>query len=138
MTEDIFTVEKIVDSRTSKGKKEYLIKWEGFDDKDNTWEAAKNILCKELIDEFEKNKKQKTSKKVKPSTISIEISNEWHDDVSHIESVYKDDASNSLKCDIIFTNNSKISVDNKQAHLKCPIKLLEYYEKNINFVDEQS
>lgn len=135
--ENIFSVELIVDSRVYKGKKQYLIKWEGFEHKENTWESAKDILCKELIDDFEKNKKTIVTPKSKSKKkINFDISNEWHNDVTHIESVYKDDKTPSLMCDIIFQNGSKLSVDTSQAHFKCPLKLLEYYEKNINFVDE--
>ncbi|KRH92932.1 Heterochromatin-associated protein HP1, CHROMO domain protein [Pseudoloma neurophilia] len=139
--ENIFNVERIVDSRIYKGKKQYLIKWEGFDDKENTWEAAKDILCKDLINEFEKSKKSSKvssteNKKILNKKLNLDISNEWHNDVTHIESVYKDEKTHNLMCDLIFKNGSKLSMETQQVYYKCPIRLLEYYEKNINFVDE--
>ena len=53
--EQEYSVEKIVDKQTAiDGKISYLIKWKGYDDKDNTWEPIENIYCEDLIKEFEK------------------------------------------------------------------------------------
>jgi len=57
----VFTVEKILQKRTrmrkSRGKMrsvvEYLVKWEGYSDTDNTWEPAAHIIDKALIDDFD-------------------------------------------------------------------------------------
>ena len=59
-------VEAIVDKRAialHDGKEgvQYLIKWEGFDAKENSWEAVDNIFCVEKIEEFEKNLATKES-----------------------------------------------------------------------------
>ena len=39
-----YAVEKIVDKRYLNGIINYLIKWKGYDDKDNTWEPIDNLL----------------------------------------------------------------------------------------------
>lgn len=60
---EMYEVEKIVTSRINKkgiwvpnpGKKEYLIKWVGYDSSQNTWEPERNLVnVKDLLEEFEK------------------------------------------------------------------------------------
>ena len=52
--EEEYVVEKVVDKRVGKnGKIEYLLKWKGYNNKDNTWESRENIYCTNLISAFE-------------------------------------------------------------------------------------
>ena len=51
--EDVWEVEEIVDVRVRKKRKEYRVRWEGWVAKDDTWEPAKDILDRSLIDDFE-------------------------------------------------------------------------------------
>ena len=45
--------EKIIDKRTNHcGKIEYLVKWQGYPDSENTWEPSQ-LVCSELIEEYE-------------------------------------------------------------------------------------
>lgn len=43
---EAYEVERLVDARPSKGGKgrEFLLKWEGYDEAENTWEHESNIL----------------------------------------------------------------------------------------------
>jgi len=64
LSEEEFIVEKILKMRTTKkGKVQYLLKWKGFSDNENTWEPAENLECPELIAAFmaEQKEKQQTS-----------------------------------------------------------------------------
>ncbi|XP_016656170.1 chromobox protein homolog 1-like [Acyrthosiphon pisum] len=63
--EDEYIVEKILDKRVIKNKVEYFLKWNGYDDTDNTWEPLENLNCKDLIIDFEKNLKQQNDRKKK-------------------------------------------------------------------------
>ena len=47
----------MIKKRIYKGKVEYLVKWEGYDTNENTWEPEKNVLNKRLIEEFEQDRK---------------------------------------------------------------------------------
>jgi hypothetical protein len=55
-----YEVEKILDSRISKGQREVLVKWRGFDDREATWEPSEVIRedVPNLVEEFD-NKRQK-------------------------------------------------------------------------------
>lgn len=53
--EEVRKVERIVDVRVTKvGNVEFLIKWSGLGDKENSWEPEDHILDDSLIDEYMK------------------------------------------------------------------------------------
>ena len=56
-----YEVEAIINSKTLKGKKKYLIRWKGFQESDDTWEPEETLNCPDLIRAF--NKKGPVSKK---------------------------------------------------------------------------
>lgn len=44
LTDDTFNVERIVSHRVTKHSVEYLVKWQNYDDDENTWEGEKHLL----------------------------------------------------------------------------------------------
>ena len=49
-----FVVEKICGVRQYRGETQYLVKWEGYDDKYNSWINLQHLNCPRLIHEFNK------------------------------------------------------------------------------------
>ena len=47
--EEDFVVEKVVNKRIRDGAVEYLLKWKGYDNSDNTWEPREHLECEDLI-----------------------------------------------------------------------------------------
>ena len=61
-----YSVEKIIDKKCSvNGKVQYLIKWKGFANSENTWEPIENLYCLHLIEKFEKKNHHDPNKKVR-------------------------------------------------------------------------
>merc|ERR1711863_78882 len=58
--EMVFAAEKISKKRLRKGKVEYLVKWQGWGPKYNTWEPEENILDPRLIEQFKVKQEQLT------------------------------------------------------------------------------
>ena len=50
---DVYEVEKILDTRTTtSGQQEYLIKWKGYSQGENSWEPTENLNCPDLLKQF--------------------------------------------------------------------------------------
>jgi len=123
--EEEYSVETILDKRIRNGKVEYLLKWYGYSDLENTWEPAKNLYCEDLIIDFEEKLKQEKKKTQLESSRNCTLSS------STITSCVSSDAGPS-----------------KESKRSCPtkIKAEEYdisdktdeIENAINFNDEQN
>lgn len=53
-----YAVENIIDDKVVNKKKYYLVRWEGFGEKDDSWEPRKNLNCPYLLDKYEQSKNQ--------------------------------------------------------------------------------
>ncbi|XP_060854775.1 chromobox protein homolog 5-like [Rhopalosiphum padi] len=75
-----YVVKKILDKRIQHGKVEYLLKWKGFSDFENSWEPIENLDCEDLIKKYEKKRKRKS----KPSN-SIDYKSSDESDNNYTE-----------------------------------------------------
>ena len=59
LSEDMYTVERIIDKKTQGRATYYLVKWAGYPDSDNTWETKTNLqTVKDMIEEYEQTLKE--------------------------------------------------------------------------------
>jgi len=68
---DEYEIEKIVEERTVGKNKEYLVKWKGWKDEDNTWEPKENLtaaIIKKYEAEAKKQKDSASAKKPGPAS----------------------------------------------------------------------
>ncbi|RWS13632.1 chromobox protein 1-like protein [Dinothrombium tinctorium] len=63
--EEEYVVEKILEKRKRNGRIEYLIKWQGWPDEDNTWEPEEHLSCPDLVREFEEKQRRKKEKRAR-------------------------------------------------------------------------
>ena len=61
-TDDIYTVEKLLNHRGPPSDRFFLIKWKGFPSSENTWEPEKNLLtCQGLLKKYWEDKQNATT-----------------------------------------------------------------------------
>lgn len=65
-----YEVEQIVNDKTERGKKFYLVKWKGYPSNDNTWEPATSLSCPDLVAKY--NSKPKASPKTPKSNGKVD------------------------------------------------------------------
>uniref|UniRef100_A0A0N4ZWL6 Chromo domain-containing protein n=1 Tax=Parastrongyloides trichosuri TaxID=131310 RepID=A0A0N4ZWL6_PARTI len=53
--EVLYVVERIIDYRDINGVREYLCRWEGYDERDDTWQTADTFTNPKFVEEFEKS-----------------------------------------------------------------------------------
>ncbi|XP_076248447.1 uncharacterized protein LOC143188205 isoform X2 [Calliopsis andreniformis] len=68
-----YEVQKIVGQRTIKGRRQFLVRWKGYDEDSDTWEHEKDLNCPQLIEDFlaedaenEEDKSKKPENSPKP------------------------------------------------------------------------
>ncbi|CAA0842508.1 Chromo domain-containing protein LHP1 [Striga hermonthica] len=63
LADGYYEIEAVRRKRVRKGKVQYLIKWRGWSEAENTWEPVENLLqCSDIIDAFEESLKPGKSK----------------------------------------------------------------------------
>ena len=150
--EEEYVVEKIIDKRVSKsGKTEYLLKWKGYGDEDNTWEPKENVSCKDMIADFEKKLKEKKTtpaakrKSDSPKNIKSEEKKAKKEDNSsrvrgfdrglEVERILgATDSSGDLMFLLKWKGSDEADlVPAKEANLKCPQSVIKFYEERLSW-----
>nr|ACO15651.1 Chromobox protein homolog 1 [Caligus clemensi] len=142
--EEEYSVEKVLDKRVGKkGKVEYLLKWKGYGEEDNSWEPKENLDCDALIESFEKprksSKKDKSSSvvsKKEPRKSSKEDCPRGFDrnlDPDRIigASIYSDELMFLIKWKDTDTADL---VPARVANLRCPQTVIKFYEERLTWI----
>ena len=147
--EEEYQVEKVVDKRIGKnGKIEYLLKWKGYGNEDNTWEPKENLDCEDLIQTFEKNLKEKNQKKKeeakrKSSAGGSDGKKKKGDDerprgfdrsLDPERIIGATDSSGELMFLIKWKGSDEADlVPAREANVKCPQTVIKFYEERLTW-----
>ncbi|XP_059087420.1 chromobox protein homolog 1-like [Tigriopus californicus] len=147
--EEEYQVEKVVDKRVAKnGKIEYLLKWKGYGEEDNTWEPRENLDCEDLIENFEKVRrekagKRKDEKRKSTSGPASEAKKKKGDDdrprgfdrgLDPERIIGATDSSGELMFLIKWKGSDEADlVPARDANVKCPQTVIKFYEERLTW-----
>ncbi|KAI3359420.1 hypothetical protein L3Q82_002923 [Scortum barcoo] len=151
--EEEYVVEKVLDRRVVKGKVEFLLKWKGFSDEDNTWEPEENLDCPDLIAEYmQKHKEKEEKKKEGKRKVTSEASGDSEERGSKRKKeegekargfgrglqperiIGATDSSGELMFLMKWKNSDEADlVPAKEANVKCPQVVISFYEERLTW-----
>ncbi|XP_036387562.1 chromobox protein homolog 1b [Megalops cyprinoides] len=149
--EEEYVVEKVLDRRVMKGKVEYLLKWKGFSNEDNTWEPEDNLDCPDLIAEFLQSQKtaHETGGKRKAESDTEGVGEESRpkkkkDEPEKLRGFARGldperiigatDSSGELMFLMKWKNSDEADlVPAKEANVKCPQVVISFYEERLTW-----
>lgn len=151
--EEEYSVEKVLDKRVGRnGKTEYLLKWKGYGDEDNTWEPRENLDCEDLIETFEKKRKEKNEKKKEadkrksgPASSDSSTSKKKKGDgdekprgfdrgLDPERIIGATDSSGELMFLIKWKGSDEADlVPAREANVKCPQTVIKFYEERLTW-----
>merc|ERR1711894_610217 len=129
--EEEYVVESVADKRVGRnGKVEYLLKWKGYGDEDNTWEPKENLDCQDMIEIFEKARKAKADKKKggseKPRGFGRGLDPE--------RIIGATDSSGELMFLIKWKGSDEADlVPSREANTKCPQSVIKFDEERLTW-----
>ncbi|RZC34360.1 uncharacterized protein BDFB_005717 [Asbolus verrucosus] len=142
-----FSVEKILDKRSRNGKVEYLLKWKGYSEQDNTWEPEENLDCPDLIAAYEAQFETTTRTELDESEKANKRKNITEDNrargfdrgLEPDKIVGATDASGELMFLMMWKNCKEADlVPASQVNLRCPEVVINYYENKEQWFCKQS
>merc|ERR1712126_199964 len=127
-----------MDKRVGKnGKIEYLLKWRGYGDEDNTWEPKENLDCPELIDAFEKAwsaMQKKGAKTGSEKRKDGERPRGFDRSLDPERIIGATDSSGELMFLIKWKGSDEADlVPAREANVKCPQTVIKFYEERLTW-----
>merc|ERR1712150_70600 len=129
--EEEYVVEKIVDMRVKGGKKEYLLKWQNYPDRENTWGPPENLDCEDMIKAFE----EKLAKKKKKVSEEEENNPRGFDRGLQPERIIgATDSGGELMFLMKWKDSDEADlVPARQANIRCPQIVIAFYEERLTW-----
>ncbi|CAL1600035.1 unnamed protein product [Knipowitschia caucasica] len=143
--EEEYVVEKVLNRRVVKGRVEYLLKWKGFSNEDNTWEPEDNLDCPDLIAEYLQSQKMAQDGKRKAEGDGDESkSKKKKDDPEKLRGFARGldperiigatDSTGELMFLMQWKNSDEADlVPAKEANVKCPQIVISFYEERLTW-----
>jgi hypothetical protein len=135
-----FHVEKILDKRIRKGRVEYYLKWKGFSHEDNTWEPIKNMRCQEIIDQFERIRKEEQEKHSIDRKRKFESFKDQKETYGFDKGLVAERVLGATETKGVIMllikwqgiNGCEL-IPARIANLKCPQQVIQFYEQNAKW-----
>lgn len=142
--EEEYVVEKVLNRRVVKGRVEFLLKWKGFSNEDNTWEPEDNLDCPDLIAEFLQSQKTAQEGKRKGDEGDESKSKKKKDDPEKLRGFARGldperiigatDSTGELMFLMKWKNSDEADlVPAKEANMKCPQVVISFYEERLTW-----
>ncbi|XP_038847169.1 chromobox protein homolog 1b isoform X3 [Salvelinus namaycush] len=148
--EEEYVVEKVLNRRVVKGRVEYLLKWKGFSDDDNTWEPEDNLDCPDLIAQFLQKQKSAHESVGKRKSAETNVEGEESrpkkrkDDPEKLRGFARGldperiigatDSTGELMFLMKWKNSDEADlVPAKEANVKCPQVVISFYEERLTW-----
>jgi len=144
-----YVVERVINQRVKNGKLEYLLKWKGYDEDQNTWEPSDHLDCPDLIEDFkERNKKKKEEKKKVKETETAEQPKKKRKVVEEEDNkprgfdrglkpekiIGATDSSGELMFLMKWQDSDEADlVPARQANVRCPQIVIGFYEERLTW-----
>lgn len=170
-----YEVERIVATRTRKGKVEYQVKWLGYPESENTWQSVDSMNCPDLIAKYEEQKEKTKLEKFRvPSSksssptksapakgrttefgkrISLKpqkaatsnslekkerqkwVPGDWEELVDRVDTVSR--VNGKLHVWIVWNDGAVTEELADETNIRCPQKVIKFYESRLRFPDEK-